>query len=190
MINRQELKSLAKDSLKNNWGIAIGAFLIYMVISYALSATAIGSIFLGFLVVGYCAVNLSFIRTKQARFETLFSGCSNFVTNFLAYLLVQIFTALWSLLFIIPGIVKACSYSMTCYILNDNPEMSASEAINASKAMMNGHKWEYFVLQLSFIGWYILSAFTFGLLLLYVGPYVNATTAAFYEKVKTLPVVE
>lgn len=190
MIDRKELKTLAKDSLKNNWGIAIGVFLVYMVIQYALSATAIGSIFLGFLVVGYCAVNLCLIRNKQAKFETLFSGCQNFVTNFVAYLLVQIFTALWSLLFIIPGIVKACSYSMTCYILNDNPQMSASEAINASKAMMNGHKWEYFVLQLSFIGWYILSIFTFGLLLLYVGPYVNATNAAFYEKVKTMPVVE
>ena len=189
-MNRRELKTLAKESLKGNWGIAIGAMLIYMVISYALSATGIGSIFLGFIVVGYYAVNLSLIRTKTAKIEDLFSGCKNFVTNFLAYLLMAIFTFLWSLLFIIPGIVKSIAYSMTPYILNDHPEMSATEAITESRKMMNGHKMEYFVLQLSFLGWIILSSFTWGILLLYVMPYMQATSAAFYEKLKEMPVIE
>lgn len=189
-MNRRELKTLAKESLKGNWGIAIGAMLIYMVISYALGATGIGSIFLGFIVVGYYAVNLKLIRTKTAKIEDLFSGCKNFVTNFLAYLLMEIFTFLWSLLFIIPGIVKAIAYSMTPYILNDHPEMSATEAITESRKMMNGHKMEYFVLQLSFLGWIILSSFTWGILLLYVMPYMQATSAAFYEKLKEMPVIE
>lgn len=190
MITRRELKNLAKESLKGNWGIAIGTLLLYEVIAYVLGATFIGSFFVGFIVVGYCAVNLSLIRTKSAKVETLFSGCNNFVTNFVAYLLVQIFTVLWTLLFIIPGIVKSCSYAMTYYILNDHPEMSATEAITESRKMMNGHKMEYFILQLSFIGWILLSTLTFGLLLLYVLPYMQATNAAFYEKLKTCPVIE
>ena len=189
-MNRRELKTLAKESLKGNWGIAIGAMLIYALISYALGATGIGSIFLGFIVVGYYAVNLKLIRTKTAKIEDLFSGCKNFVTNFLAYLLMEIFTFLWSLLFIIPGIVKSIAYSMTPYILNDHPEMSATEAITESRKMMNGHKMEYFLLQLSFLGWIILSSFTWGILLLYVMPYMQATSAAFYEKLKEMPVIE
>ena len=79
---------------------------------------------------------------------------------------------------------------MTCYILNDHPEMSATEAITESRKMMNGHKMEYFILQLSFIGWILLSVLTFGLLLFYVLPYMQATNAAFYEKLKTCPVIE
>ena len=189
-MNRRELKTLAKESLKGNWGIAIGTMLLYMVITYALGATGIGSFFLGFIVAGYLAVNLSLIRNKTAKIEDLFSGCKNFVTNFVAYLLMQIFTFLWSLLFIIPGIVKSFSYAMTMYILNDHPEMSASEAITESRKMMNGHKMELFVLCLSFLGWIILSSFTFGILLLYVIPYMQATMAAFYEKLKTMPVIE
>jgi uncharacterized membrane protein len=79
---------------------------------------------------------------------------------------------------------------MTPYILNDHPEMSASEAITESRKMMNGHKMEYFLLQLSFLGWIILSSLTWGILLLYVMPYMQATSAAFYEKLKEMPVIE
>lgn len=189
-MNRRELKTLARESLKDNWGIAIGAMLLYMLVTYILGATGIGSFFLGFIVAGYYAVNLNLIRTKTAKIEDLFSGCKNFVTNFVAYLLMQVFIALWSLLFLIPGIVKSYSYAMTMYILNDHPEMSASEAITESRKMMNGHKAELFVLHLSFLGWIILSSFTFGILLLYVMPYMQATSAAFYEKLKEMPVIE
>lgn len=189
-MNRRELKTLARESLKDNWGIAIGAMLLYMLVTYILGATGIGSFFLGFIVAGYYAVNLNLIRTKTAKIEDLFSGCKNFVTNFVAYLLMQVFIALWSLLFLIPGIVKSYSYAMTMYILNDHPEMSASEAITESRKMMNGHKAELFVLHLSFLGWGILSSFTFGILLLYVMPYMQATSAAFYEKLKEMPVIE
>jgi uncharacterized membrane protein len=189
-MNRRELKTLARESLKDNWGIAIGAMLLYMLVTYILGATGIGSFFLGFIVAGYYAVNLNLIRTKTAKIEDLFSGCKNFVTNFVAYLLMQVFIALWSLLFFIPGIVKSYSYAMTMYILNDHPEMSASEAITESRKMMNGHKAELFVLHLSFLGWIILSSFTFGILLLYVMPYMQATSAAFYEKLKEMPVIE
>ncbi len=190
MIDRIEIKNLAKESLKGNWGIAIGSFLLYSILFSALSSTGIGGFIVGFLVAGYISVYMSLIRTKTAKLEMLFSGCKNFVTNFLAYFLVQIFTVLWSLLFIIPGIVKSISYSQTMYILNDHPEMSATEAITESRKMMNGHKMEYFVLMLSFFGWAILSMLTFGILLLYVSPYMQATFAAYYEKLKEQPVLE
>ena len=79
------------------------------------------------------------------------------------YLLVSIYTCLWALLFYIPGIVKSFSYSMSWFVLAENPHLSADEAITASRRIMNGHKWELFVLYLSFIPWYILSFVTFGI---------------------------
>jgi hypothetical protein len=89
---------------------------------------------------------------------------------------------LWTLLFIIPGIVKAYEYRMIPYILAENPHMSRKEVFAASKSMMMGNKWKAFVLDLSFLGWHILSVFTVGILeLFYVAPYVYATNAALYE---------
>ena len=94
----------------------------------------------------------------------------------------DLFTVLWSLLFIIPGIVKAYEYMMIPYLLADNPQMTKEQAFAESKRMMQGQKWKAFVLDLSFIGWYILSGLTLGILaIFYVSPYVNATHAALYE---------
>ena len=98
--------------------------------------------------------------------------------------LMGFYIFLWSLLFIIPGIIKMFSYAMTTYILEDNPELSADEAIDRSRAMMKGHKFDLFWLILSFIGWFILCAFTLGIGLLWLMPYTNTTVAAFYEDVK------
>ena len=96
--------------------------------------------------------------------------------------MTMIFTVLWSLLFIIPGIVKAYEYMMIPYLLADNPQMTKEQAFAESKRMMQGQKWKAFVLDLSFIGWYILSGLTLGILaIFYVSPYVNATHAALYE---------
>ena len=92
----------------------------------------------------------------------------------------MLYTFLWSLLFIIPGIVKSYSYAMTPYILLDRPELSATDAIKESEKMMNGHKMELFILDLSFIGWILLSMLTCGILVLYVEPYMMATKSAFY----------
>lgn len=94
----------------------------------------------------------------------------------------DLFTVLWSLLFVIPGIVKAYEYMMIPYLLADNPQMTKEQAFAESKRMMQGQKWKAFVLDLSFIGWYILSGLTLGILaIFYVSPYVNATHAALYE---------
>ena len=100
-------------------------------------------------------------------------------------LLKDIFLGLWSLLFVIPAIVKAYSYRMTPYIIADNPEMSALDAITKSRNMMRGHKWNTFVLDLSFLGWLILSGCTLGILgVFYVNPYIFETDAELYLALK------
>ena len=97
----------------------------------------------------------------------------------------DLFIWLWSLLFIIPGIYKSYEYRMIPYILSEHPDMPREQAFATSKEMMNGNKWKAFVLDLSFIGWWILSAFTSGILeLFYVGPYKRSTDAALYEAIK------
>ena len=100
-------------------------------------------------------------------------------------LLMYILIVLWTLLFIIPGIIKAYSYAMTPYILDENPELSASEAIHRSRMMMKGHKFDLFWLQLSFIGWFFLCLLTTGIGFLWLQPYYYTAQAAFYEEVKS-----
>lgn len=188
MINRSALKSWSLDSLKGNWGTAIGAYLIYFVIVSVLSAvtSGIGSIFSGLVMLGYVAITLSLIRTKSAKINLMLSAATeNFGTKFVSTLLVSLFTYLWSLLFVIPGIVKGYSYAMTNYILLDRPELGAADAITESRKMMDGHKMELFLLDLSFFGWYCLVVLTFGIASLYVTPYHMGARAAFYETLKS-----
>ena len=97
----------------------------------------------------------------------------------------DMYTFFWTLLFVIPGIVKAYEYRMIPYLLADNPQMTKEEAFAESKRMMKGQKWRAFVLDLSFIGWYILSGLTLGILgVFYVIPYVRQTGAALYEALR------
>ena len=97
----------------------------------------------------------------------------------------DLYTILWTLLFIIPGIVKSYEYQMIPYLLAENPQMSREQAVAESKRMMSGQKWRAFVLDLSFIGWNILSAITLGILgIFYVQPYMDATHAALYEALR------
>jgi uncharacterized membrane protein len=98
--------------------------------------------------------------------------------------LMNFFISLWSLLLIIPGFIKFYAYALTPYILIDNPELSANQAINLSQKMMKGHKFDMFILHLSFIGWIFLSIFTFGIGLLWLLPYMMTAQAAFYQDVK------
>ena len=114
----------------------------------------------------------------------MFDGYRDFVRIFTTTLLTQIYILLWALLFIIPGIIKSLSYAMTPFVLRDNPEMKNNEAIELSMKMMNGHKGDLFWLYLTFIGWGILCIFTFGIGYLWFAPYVQASTAQFYEEVK------
>lgn len=100
-------------------------------------------------------------------------------------LLIQLFSFLWSLLFVIPGIVKGISYSMAIYIKAENPNITALRAIELSKLITDGHKWDLFYLSLSFLGWFLLSSLTYNILgIVYVFPYFYAAHAFAYEEIK------
>lgn len=113
----------------------------------------------------------------------LFSQFKRFGQGFAQAFLRFLYTFLWTLLFIIPGIVKSYAYAMTPFIMAENPDMTASEAITASKNMMKGHKGELFWLDLTFIGWGMLCVLTLGIGYLFLNPYTNAARAAFYRYV-------
>ncbi|MCK5128612.1 MAG: DUF975 family protein [Clostridiales bacterium] len=106
-----------------------------------------------------------------------------------AMFLRGLYTFLWSLLLVIPGIIKAYSYRMVPYILTENPQMDANEAITLSRNMMSGQKWRAFVLDLSFIGWYLLGMLAFGIGVLFVNPYKYSTDAQLYLVLRSKVIV-
>lgn len=122
-------------------------------------------------------------REESVDLENLFDGFrgGRYTRVFCALFLVNLFTFLWTLLLIIPGIMKAFSYALTPYIIMDEPELTARQAITRSCEIMEGRRWKLFCLYLSFIGWGILSLLTFGIGFLWLVPYMNASVAAFYE---------
>ena len=127
------------------------------------------------------------LGNKTPTVTDAFSGFDDFWSAFKVNFFVGLFTFLWSLLFIIPGIVKSFSYSMSTYILAENKGKKALECIKESKEMTNGHKGELFVLGLSFIGWYLLGCITLGIAFIWILPYMSATYANAYQSLK--PVV-
>ena len=122
-------------------------------------------------------------REESVDLENLFDGFrgGRYTRVFCAIFLVNLFTFFWALLLIIPGIMKAFSYALTPYIIMDEPELTARQAITRSCEIMQGRRWKLFCLYLSFIGWGILSLLTFGIGFLWLVPYMNASVAAFYE---------
>jgi uncharacterized membrane protein len=150
---------------------------------FALSiATLAMTLFVNLVTYGWQLFSLRASREEETGgAETLFSCFQQFWRFLLAQLLMNLFITLWSLLFVIPGIIAAFAYSQTIYIMLDNPQISPLEAIGASKQLMRGHKFEYFTLQLSFLGWAYLSIFTFGLLGIWLNPYMQVTMANYYN---------
>ena len=146
--------------------------------------TLVMGVFLSIVSHGWRLYALRVSREEEpGGLETLFACFQQFWRFLSAILLMGLFTALWTMLFVIPGIIALYSYSQTIFIMLDNPDMSAMEAIAASKQMMRGHKMELFVLELSFFGWALLNAFTFGLLGIWLEPYMLVTMANFYNAV-------
>ncbi len=149
---------------------------------------------LSFLISGPLSIGMCFFFVKNLHDEnrgdlsvvTPFKEAfNNFPRKLGGSLWMGLFVFLWSLLFVIPGIIKSYSYSMTEYILADCPNVKAQDALKLSMRMMKGHKWEFFVLQLSFLGWVLLTILTLGILgIFYVDPYRNSTYAAYYESVR------
>lgn len=138
----------------------------------------------GAIELGHISFYLKLLREEDARFEDLFSYMKYVWKALGLRIVVGFFTFLWTLLFIIPGIIAGYRYSMAKYILADNPDIGILEAIEDSKRLMDGNKFDLFILTLSFIGWNILSALTLGISGIYSFPYQNATESAFYIYIK------
>lgn len=179
------------DWVDGNWFIYHFSFLRHGIfkIWWAFVSLAIGILSIIRLVIGgattlgYAAFNLDLVDGVDTNAGVIFSQYYRLGAGFCMQLLRGIYVALWSLLFVIPGIVASYSYAMTPYILLENPGMGANEAIRISKEMMRGNKARLFCLQLSFVGWYILCAFTLGIGLLALRPYVEAAQAAFFREI-------
>lgn len=162
-------------------------YLVYAVITVlltVLSYISIGSI-VSLLITGPFTLSLIIIAEKTYNEEAsyvndLFSGFSDFGNSLGLYILQSIFTLLWSLLFIIPGLIKTFSYAMCFYIHKDRPELPLNECITESRKMMDGHKWELFCLSFSYVGWLILCCLTFGILSLWVLPKIEVAKYVFY----------
>lgn len=174
--------------LSTNGGLneQLGAVLVGSAIYIAIAAmlfTAVYFILGSVIEVGYARFNMDLIDRTEAKIETLFTYFNNWKTTAATRFLKTLYTFLWSLLFIIPGIIANYSYAMTGYILADHPELTASEAIERSKEMMSGNRFRLFCLQLSFIGWAILCAFTLGIGNLWLTPYKRAAITAFYREI-------
>ena len=152
---------------------------VILIFIYLAAIFCIGSV----IRIGYARFNLNIIDFNEIKFVQLFSYFKHWWRAMLANFLSQLFIFLWSLLFIIPGIIASYRYSMVPYILAENPDMSPKDAISLSKVLMIGNKWRLFCLNLSFIGWDILCVLTLGVLYIWVSPYKHAALAAFYRSI-------
>ncbi len=187
------LMQMARESLKGKWAQAVGTYLVYIVIVGAFSGTSrvlpltgiVSLILAGPMFLGITIFSLSLARNQDARIEQIFNGFYNFGKALGAYLLMLVFILLWSVLLVIPGIIAALSYSMTFYIIADDPSVGAMEAIDKSKIMMAGYKWKYFCLMLRFLGWALLCILTLGIGFLWLMPYMQVSVAKFYDDVKS-----
>ena len=191
MKTNQELKNAALAALKGNWGPAILVAFIILLISVIPSLVAPASLVVSICVVMplsvgvYAAFRKLLLGQEVKLVEDSFKvGFQNWKHNVGGMLLMTVYTFLWTLLLIVPGIIKAFSYALVPFILADKPELSAEEAINLSMKMMDGHKLDLFILSLSFIGWAILAILTLCIGYLWLTPYIYTTMVAFYEDVK------
>lgn len=215
-VTRKELKDNAKQSLRGNWGWAIIVFLITAIIFGIFTgaghwldetyinydgtnifyqfASPIGLILLWIGSFIGLSRNIAFLelRDDQKEEKPYMAAFSVFTENrfgpeLINFVLVSIFTFLWTWLLIIPGIIKAYSYSMTPYIVKDmvasDKQVGATDGINASKELMKGHKMNLFIFDLSFLGWNILAAITCGIGYLWVTPYYQTAKANFYRHI-------
>lgn len=135
--------------------------------------------------IGMAGYFLNHLRGQNPDWKSLYrEGIDNFGVYFKVGVVTEIFVTLWTLLFIIPGIIKGLEWFFVHQIIHDNPNLDGKQARDLSKRMTDGFKGEIFVMELSFILWYLLVAVTFGIALLYVTPYVSCTTAMYYENLK------
>lgn len=185
-MNRSECKKIAKQIMKDKWIIGFVVILIYSAIIGLLTTVTAGIGVLLFSTIAQIALYNVFINAmykNEYKIENMTVGLKDGLTNRITLsCLKTLHIFLWSLLFVIPGIVKKYSYYLADLISRDNPDMSASDCLKESERLMEGHKWEMCVFELSFFGWYILTALTFGILIIWVSPYVMQSTVVYIDK--------
>jgi uncharacterized membrane protein len=205
-----ELRATSRQQLKGVWGSMALAFFVYFLIfspyyvfslidehdcsegyidpdEYSPVTTIFQSamfITSGAFALGIAGYFLKRVRSEKIAIKNIFDGFKRFGSSLLLFFLTIIFVFLWTLLLLVPGIIKAFSYSMAFYILYDNPGMSAPEALKRSKIMMHGYKGKLLLLELSFIGWILLGMITLGIAWLWIYPYMYLSIANFYENLK------
>jgi uncharacterized membrane protein len=200
LSSASQLRQKGADDLKGRWGEAALLTFVYTLISLAFNATVgsginlfvspLGSLASILLIPLGWGFSMTFLANHRREdndpfnINHLFDGYRDFARVFLTVLLMGIYVFLWSLLLIVPGIIKSLSYAMTYYILRDHPELKNNEAIELSMDMMDGYKGKLFWLYLTFIGWFILCIFTLGIGYFWLQPYMSSTMANFYEEVK------
>lgn len=180
MALQQGVEGITSDPSVTAFLFAALAMVSIIAIVYLIIMLVVG----GAVSMGYAKFNLNLINKTGPDIKDLFSEMGRFKAGFVMQFLRGLYTFLWTLLLIIPGIIASYSYRMTPYILMENPDMTASEAIRASKEMMRGNKWRLFCLEFSFIGWSLLAALTLGIGMLFLRPYMEAAGAAFYRELK------
>ena len=163
-------------------GVLIIIVLIALVISLLLTAYLINPLQVG------CSRFFTKTLENPAQVKEVAFAFDNSYKNVVKVMFFRtLYTMLWSLLFVIPGLIKAYEYRMIPYLMADNPNLTKEQAFALSKQMMMGQKWSAFILDLSFIGWELLSVCTVGILeIFYVGPYMQATNAALYEELSSV----
>lgn len=186
MKTSSELRAQAWGVLSGKWGMAVVATLVYGVISGVLSfipfvswiATLLVSLPLAY---GFTIMLLNVVRGSDVQLDTMGEGFKDYGRILGTMLLSSVYQFLWMLLLIVPGIIKGYSYALTPYLLKDHPELKFNAAIEESMRLMSGNKMRLFLLDISFIGWFLLGIITFGIAFLWITPYWNTARAAFYE---------
>jgi len=190
--NSSTIRGFARESLSGNWLNAVLAYLIIIgIISVVSTLQVVTWIILGSLTYGLYLYYIVLIREKAGDFNLLFKAFSFseknlglFGKTLGLYLLMSLYIFLWTLLLIVPGIIAAYSYRIAFYLMIDNPEIGASEALKQSKEMMYGYKSKLFCLDLSFIGWGLLCILSFGIGILWLSPYMLTSQTIFYEELR------
>jgi len=188
----KELRAFAREQLKGRWGnpvlgTFIYIFLFILVSSIPIVGGIISFILTGPLFLGLMTFFLNFKRGKNPKIEEIFYGFKYFGSALLLNFLIVIFILLWALLLIIPGIIACLKYSMAYFVLSDNPNVGAKEAIEKSKSLMEGKKAQLFWLWLSFFGWGLCCILTLGIGFLWLIPYINVSIVNFYENLIKVP---
>lgn len=192
IILNQQIMEMALGSLKNRWFIAVIIGIIESLFLCGVNIVPILGKFSWFIFYGPVRSGISLCYLKFSKGDDVkishmfyaFKNFNKFKAGCIAGILMIIFTILWTVLLIIPGIIAWISYAMTFYIIADNESSSGYEALKRSQKMMYGYKYAYFCLLCRFIGWALLSILTFGIGFLLLVPYTRASSAKFYEKLK------